>query len=777
MPSELHILGIRHHGPGSARMVLRALESIRPDAVLIEGPPDAAEVLGLAAEAQMVPPVALLVYDPEVPSDAAYYPFAEFSPEWQAIRWGLTNKADVRFIDLPQSLRSRGKRAASDDESKHEAEGEASEVGATSEPPAEARKDPLEALANAAGFADGEEWWGRLIEERRGGGHGGIGGSESADRPLEVFAAIDEAMSSARAAIGGAPQDAEEAAREAHMRRSIRAAMKEGFTRIVVICGAWHAPILKAEVIKGSAAHSAKADDALLKGLPKRKTAATWIPWTYDRLATRSGYGAGVVSPGWYEHLWMHHEQVSTKWLTKVARFMREEDLDASPASVIESVRLAESLAAIRGRAIAGLEELSEATLSILCHGNSLPMRVIERKLIVGSRLGQIPEHAPSVPLQRDLIAQQKSLRMKVSADEQVLDLDQRKETDLARSRLLHRLSILGVGWGELARDQKQRASTFHEVWKLQWKPEFAVAVIEAARWGNTVADAAAACVLDKGKNATELAELTALLDHVMLADLAGAVEPLIARIQSLSAIASSVGGLMDALPALGQVLRYGNVRRTDAALVEPVVAGLLARICAGLVPACASLDDDAAEALRDRLDAVSATLSTLARDEFSEGWNAELRKLGEADVHGLVAGRAWRLLLDSHACEAEAAAMCVKVALSPGNDPAHSSAWVEGFLSGSGAVLVHDERLLSIVDGWVCSLTTETFERVCPIARRTFSSFAKPERRMIGERLKRGQGEGPRSDASAGSEDDYDAARGRLVDPVLRAILGEMMP
>ena len=120
---------------------------------------------------------------------------------------------------------------------------------------------------------------------------------------------------------------------------------------------------------------------------------------------------------------------------------------------------------------------------------------------------------------------------------------------------------------------------------------------------------------------------------------------------------------------------------------------------------------------------------------------------------------------------------MCVKVALSPGNDPAHSSAWVEGFLSGSGAVLVHDDRLLSIVDGWVCSLTTETFERVCPIARRTFSSFAKPERRMIGERLKRGQGEGPRSDASAGSEDDYDAARGRLVDPVLRAILGETMP
>ena len=42
----------------------------------------------------------------------------------------------------------------------------------------------------------------------------------------------------------------------------------------------------------------AKDDAALLKGLPKAKVAATWVPWTYGRLATASGYGAGVSSPG-----------------------------------------------------------------------------------------------------------------------------------------------------------------------------------------------------------------------------------------------------------------------------------------------------------------------------------------------------------------------------------------------------------------------------------------------------------------------------------------------
>ena len=183
------------------------------------------------------------------------------------------------------------------------------------------------------------------------------------------------------------------------------------------------------------------------------------------------------------------------------------------------------------------------------------------------------------------LTALQKSLRLKVSADEMILDLDQRKDNDLARSHLLHRLRLLGVEWGELQDDQRQRASTFHEIWTLQWRPEFAVKVIEAAQWGNTVADAAAASVTHRATSASDLGELTALLDDVILADLAGAVERLLARIQSMSAVSTDVGHLMTALPPLARVLRYGNVRKTDAALVEPVVAGLLARISVGPAP------------------------------------------------------------------------------------------------------------------------------------------------------------------------------------------------
>src|SRR5262245_44645234 len=99
----VHLFGIRHPGPGSTRALVRALAELAPDCVLVEGPPEGDELLSLVADAEMEPPVALLVYRPDEPRRAVYYPFAEFSPEWQAIRHALAARVPVRFMDLPQA--------------------------------------------------------------------------------------------------------------------------------------------------------------------------------------------------------------------------------------------------------------------------------------------------------------------------------------------------------------------------------------------------------------------------------------------------------------------------------------------------------------------------------------------------------------------------------------------------------------------------------------------------------------------------------------------------
>ena len=223
-------------------------------------------------------------------------------------------------------------------------------------------------------------------------------------------------------------EDPLEERREAYMRRCIRQARKEGYERLAVVCGAWHAPAL-AEMPPAS--HDAK----LLTGLPKVKVSATWIPWTYGRLARSSGYGAGIESPGWYHHLWSDSDRVAIRWMTRVASLMRAHDLDASAAHVIEAVRLAESLAALRDRPLPGLDELNEAVRAVFCFDSDLPMRLIEEQLIVGEGWARCRRSRPRC-LQQDLARLQKRLSLPQATQKQ-LDLDLREPLGLARSHLL----------------------------------------------------------------------------------------------------------------------------------------------------------------------------------------------------------------------------------------------------------------------------------------------------------------------------------------------------
>ena len=95
--------GIRHHGPGCARSLLAALDALVPDVVLLEMPLEMESLLVHAAHEAMQPPVALLVYRTDLPEKAAFYPFAGFSPEWNAIRWAVGKNVPVRCFDLPSA--------------------------------------------------------------------------------------------------------------------------------------------------------------------------------------------------------------------------------------------------------------------------------------------------------------------------------------------------------------------------------------------------------------------------------------------------------------------------------------------------------------------------------------------------------------------------------------------------------------------------------------------------------------------------------------------------
>ena len=649
--------------------------------------------------------------------------------------------------------------------------GEAGEVldvdGAAAPGPAEEEEqdvadvpsDPLTYLARAAGYSDTERWWEHMVEHRLEGG--------------EIFPAILEAMTALRESAIPSGLDRRdplrEQRREAWMRQTMRAAQKEGFQRIAVVCGAGHAPVL-------ATLPPAKEDTVILKGLPKTKVTATWVPWTFGRLTVASGYGAGVESPGWYEFVWQHagHPALAALWLSRVAQLLREKDLDASSASIIESVRLAETLAAVRGEPIPGLTEFREATQAVLCFGDPLPLRLIEEKLIVSERLGTVPENTPTVPLANDLAREQKRLRFPAEAGVKQVDLDLRKPNDLDRSRLLHRLNLLAIPWGRTTGSRGNTKGTFHELWSVQWQPEFAVALIEAGIYGSTIATAAVARVKQSADGEASLPDLTPLLDATLLADLPDAAEHVMSRIQDVAAVSSDVAHLMAALPALVNVARYGNVRQTDAAMVEEVIDGLIARVCIGLPGACGSLNEEAAGKMFDLLVATHSAIQLLQNAEHSEAWHGVVKHLANSpSLHGLIAGRATRLLEEARVFDAEEAARRFHLALSTASEPAQAAAWIDGFLRSSGLTLIHDDALFAVVDAWVNSLTADHFTAVLPLVRRTFGTFATAERRQLGERVVRSAGEPSRVSSEPGVTAGFDVARADRALPLLGALLG----
>ncbi|MEU1051024.1 DUF5682 family protein [Streptomyces sp. NPDC005876] len=848
------LLGVRHHGPGSARAVRAALEAARPQVVLIEGPPEADPLIPLVAHEEMRPPVALLAHAVDEPGRSAFWPLAEFSPEWVALRWAVEHDVPARFIDLPaaHTLAWQARVWAAGEETP--------EDGPDEDRAPDVRTDPLAVLAGAGGYDDPERWWEDVVEHRSGG----------EGDPLAPFLALEEAMGALRETEedtvpasdqdpgsmpgrdpGSAPgrdpvaERDRDLVREAYMRLRLRAARREfPGGEVAVVCGAWHVPALRRKV-------AVAADRALLKGLPKAKTDMTWVPWTHRRLARSSGYGAGIASPGWYGHLFAAPDRPVERWLTKVAGLLREEDRIVSSAHVIEAVRLAGTLAAMRGRPLPGLSETTDAVRAVMCEGSDVPLALVHDRLVVGDVLGEVPADAPAVPLQRDLTRVQRRLRLKPEALERELELDLRKDTDAERSRLLHRLRLLGVHWGEPAASRGS-TGTFRETWRLRWEPELSVRVAEAGVWGTTVLSAATARAEADAVAAPGLADVTALAERCLLAELPDALPTVMRVLADRAALDTDVGQLAQALPALVRSLRYGDVRGTDTGALAEVAAGLAERVFVGLPPACAALDRDAAEEMRRHVDAVHGAVALLGdaptptpapspapgrrdalapsqddalgpsqddapipsqdgapapgpsgvpapdrRDGPAPGpggapagpghgdlrtrWQRVLRVLSRRDtVPGVIRGRSVRLLLDEGELPPDGAARLMGLALSPGTPPVDAAAWIEGFVgggSGGGMLLVHDEKLLGLVDAWLTGVPGEVFTDVLPLLRRTFSAYEPGVRRTLGELVRRGPGTrgGPTGAGPGvpGFAAEPDAARADAVVPVVRLLLG----
>lgn len=780
--TNIHYFGIRHHGVGSTKRLLSALNRLNPTKILIEGPSDCNELLPLLAHPQMKTPVALLAYASELPECHFYYPFAQYSPEYQACLWAVSHGVDVALIDLPTSVMLAGQIAKLEQliaqEDVQEELKEALTPDLTQESTKDVddhvinteseqgriesdlehnlhdirkqelerlRLDPIGMMGRLAGYKDGESFWNDVIEQ-------------SADDDVSVFGAIAQMMRALRQRllddiVKDEMMTDEDEIREAFMRQEIRRHAKDmgDDECMAVVCGAWHVPALderlvltqNGQVIK----HTIKSDATLLKGLPKKlptsKLKTTWIPYTTPRLARfgqAGGYGAGVDAPMWYQHLWENKLNVHEKWLTNVATALRGQGQNISTASIIEATRLAQSLATVRGRRVVGFEELCDAVVSCLCFGEEVLWRSIAHEILLGKEVGGIPDDLPLTPLLEDLERLKKQTKLKAESTSKEVDFDLRSDIGLKKSHLLHRLTILGVPWGK-KRPTGSSRGTFRERWEICWHPEFSIMLIENLIYGNTIFEASANALSEKMEQTHELGKLAEQVQSALESGLDKSAMTGIKRLSEQATHTDNVMTLLQSLSPLIHLQRYGTARKVALDKVGELVYELMVKASVGLPFAIKNINDDEATDYHQHMTDVHGALKIAQNDELTDlWWQALTEVVGQAlgsgyakeNVHLQVVGLATRLLYQNDKLSVQELTKTLQKTLSPAVEASQSARFFEGFFSGSTDQLLYDKLLLTTLETWILSLDETDFTEYLPLFRRVFSMLDSHERKRL---------------------------------------------
>ncbi|WP_019701924.1 DUF5682 family protein [Paracidovorax oryzae] len=559
------ILGVRHHSPACARLVAERIRALRPAFVLIEGPADFNGRLHELALPHRLP-VAIYSYLSHGETHrGSWTPFAEHSPEWQALQAGRETGAQVRFIDLPAwhpAFAHLENRYADAADAQHQARAEAYE----------------RALADKLSVQGRDALWDHLFEDEGPENGAGNGGDDSLALRLSTY--FSHLRGEGEAGSEG------NQARERMMARWIAWAMARGAGPVLVVCGGYHAPAL-ARLWRGlpdgepavprpdedCAPQDAAPSPAALEDAPR--FGSYLVPYTFRRLDAFAGYASGMPSPQYYQWLWEHGpDGAAREALRHVVQRLRGRKLPASTADLMAVHARANGLARLRGHrqplrsdwldALAGalVKDALDAPLPWTYRGplraGTDPVLVEAMDVLAGDAAGRLAPGTPQPPLvaavQAELAAHGLELRGTVT-------LDLLQDRDRARSRVLHRLALLQLPGVVRTRGPALAMSgEREEAWRLGEPLEQQAALIEAGAWGATLEDAARARLEDDLRRARgRIVPLAEGLNRAAWAGLPSVSDGLLREIGAAIGQEPRFEALAPALGLLHTLLRHGR--------------------------------------------------------------------------------------------------------------------------------------------------------------------------------------------------------------------------
>nr|WP_254639312.1 DUF5682 family protein [Cohnella sp. GbtcB17] len=735
--------------PAGSYHLLALLDEVRPTAVLIEGPSDAGALASQLVARGVVPPVALLAYTAQLPVRTLLYPFAEYSPEYQALRWAARNGSEAEWIDLPTDVSLalnalRQDRSTEADLPNKSDDGVPASTEDTFEGlpgetnTGELQRDFYARIAELAGEPDFESYWERHFEHRL--GHGAY--RQSISRFSEEMRAWTAGEERRRAPHEAAYNEI----REAFMRRKIRETLEGGHDpgRIVVLTGAYHTSALNASL-------PAMTDEELAL-LPRVPTKMTLMPYSYYKLSSHSGYGAGNAAPAYFELMWQCMRQreldrLPALYLSSVAARLREAGTYRSTASVIEGVRLAGALSAMHDGEHPTWKDLRDAATILFGHGELSVVAEALARTDIGTAIGSLPEGVSQTPIQDDLNRELARLKLgkykSLVAADLALDLRENRSVksadsaflDLNRSVLLHRLALLGIRFAR-KQHRRQTDATWAEHWVLQWSPEAEIEIVEATIKGETVELAAAYAIHEQLLACDNMADAARLIRQAGECGLPQVAGQAVAALQRLAVDAGSFAQIAQTQRELSVLMQYGSVRRIDTAPLLPILRQLFLRGCLMLLEA-AGCNDDAATEMMSAMSAMNAVAQEHDTEVDEPLWLEQLKALAVRDDRNpRLSGYAFSILLERNEAGEETFSSEVARRLSPGMEVDLGAGWFEGLAMRNRYALLSRDYLWRHLDEYIGGLEPEPFKRSLVYLRRAFGAFEPREKAAIAELL-----------------------------------------
>ncbi|GAA5222371.1 DUF5682 family protein [Membranihabitans marinus] len=691
--NEVKLLGIRHHGPGSALRIQRMLDEYGPDIILLEAPADAQHIIASFNPYEMTPPIAGLIYDPKDFQRAAYFPLAAFSPEWIALKYSFDQKIPLRCIDLPIGaiLKQKNQRSRP-------------------------KLNPFYQLAKISGFNDVEQWWDHFLE--------------TTTDSTAIFDHIAKLMRELRK---DATESSETIQREAFMVEQIQMATGEDFKKIAVICGAYHLPALENH-------KNAKPSKKSVR-IKMIKTDAVWIPWSYRRMKQENGYGAGISNPTWYHALFEHKEEAAMYWITECGKTLRAVK-PLSTAHTIETINLARGLKNLRNKSSIGIPELEDAITTVMYEGDPSWKEVFGDKIFTGHQTGSIPNDLFILPLQLDFRKMLKSGRLSKLLEEPIpmnKTLDLRTSKHLLLSCFFYQTLTLEIPLAKIQDQSISALGNFKEIWDLQWDPVSEWILIQVSSYGNTIEAAARNKITDALTETEIIDDVIDLLDQSFMCGFDDLLDIIKSKLLKSYIHTDSVLSLLKSVNTLIHVQSYGHIRWSKPPELTGLLDRMIYKVSIMLPAAIYSIDEDEIEELKQLINQLYFTLQSGRFPHLSSYMDSAWLEIYNHHIEiDYFSGRALRICMDLGRLDRSEIEIKISFVFQT-SDANQMLAWLEGLFSGGILWLIYDDIFLSQLSEWMENMDTEIFYENLPMLRKTFGLTPESDRSNLYYKIKHG--------------------------------------